>query len=143
MKKSERLAKIAVIVETQERRAAKEVGESQRVVDERKARLRELENYRDEYISGFQAKIGEMLNVSQLNEYRSFTSKLNSAVEQQKQLLLQSQMVLEEKKRQWSAIRNRYKSMEKVIESRRNQEILDENRRQQKEVDERGRSVRL
>lgn len=140
MKKSKRLSKIASLIGRQERQAAEMVGEAQKVADERKARFNELESYRDEYIANFQSKVGGTLNVTQLNEYRAFTARLNSAVEQQGQLLKQSQAILEEKKRVWFEIRNKYQSIEKVAERSRDAEQLDESRQEQKETDARSRA---
>ncbi len=137
MKKSKRLSKIASLIGGQERQAAEVVGEVQKVVNERSARFNELESYRDEYISSFQSKVGGTLNVTQLNDYRAFTVRLNSAVEQQRQLLKQSQAILEEKKRVWFEIRNKYQSIEKVAEKSRDVEQLNENRQEQKEADSR------
>lgn len=140
MKKSKRLLKIASLIEHQERQAAEGVGEAKNIVDERSSRLNELESYRDEYIANFQSKVGGTLNVNQLNDYRAFTARLNSAVEQQGQLLKQSRNSLEEKKRAWFVIRNKYQSIEKVAEQSRDAEQLDANRQEQKESDFRGRT---
>ncbi len=139
MKKSKRLSKIALLTGHQERQAAEGVGEAKNVVDERSLRLSELEHYRDEYIANFQSKVGGVLNVNQLKDYRAFTTRLNSAVEQQGQLLEQSQNILEEKKRAWFVVRNKYQSLEKIAEQSRDAEQLDANRQEQKESDARSR----
>lgn len=137
MKQSKRLQPVVDFNQRKEVDAAKALAEASSDVLAQKQRLFEFENYRGEYGNQF-AQAGSLgMNAARVRDFHAFINKLNHVVEQQKTAIKQSELVYEEKKRQWLAARNKLKAINKVQEKHVVKEYVAEEKSLQKEQDDR------
>lgn len=137
MKKSKRMQPLLRVAESKEQTAATELGQAQNNLQMQIDRLRELENYQNEYLSRFQQTGQAGISMSTLQSYRSFLSKLEAAVEQQKQAVKTAKELVDRRKKQWFASRDQVKIYNNVITRYVDDEIKQEEKLEQKESDER------
>jgi flagellar FliJ protein len=141
VKRSKRLRPIAEFAQSRERDAAVVLARYQRVRDEREQRLKELQDYRREYIRRFQQAGSQGIDVGQLQGYRVFIDRLEEAVQQQEKLVAAARHDYEERRRQWFSLRGRAQALDKVVARHRDEERRDEDRREQGESDERSQHL--
>ena len=141
MTRSKRIEPVVRIAENREREAARRVGDSQRNLEAQRARLLELQAYRDDYAKRFAATGSGGLGAAMLHDYRAFLGKLNQAIEHQKRLIQAGERAYEDSRRQWLDSRGRMKALDTVAERYRRDEYRQQERREQNELDERAQRV--
>lgn len=120
-----------------ERDAAREMGRTQRDLDQERARLAELTAYREEYQQRFLEALRNGLVASGVLEYQSFLGRLGEAILQQERRVAAGYEEYEASRRQWMECRQRASVVDKMVERYRDQERLQVERREQHEADER------
>jgi flagellar FliJ protein len=125
-----------------ERDAARDMGRSQRDLDEERARLAELTAYREEYQQRFLEAMRKGLVASGVLEYQSFLARLSEAIEQQQSRVDAGYAQFEASRRQWVQCHQRSNAVDKVVERYRDQERMAVERREQHEADERAQRNR-
>ena len=137
MTKSQRVKPVIKVSQNREREAARVLADSQRVLQERRQRLTELQRYREEYRDTYRAQGRVGMNAQQLRTYRNFLAKLDLAVEQQEELVTAAQRELEHKKSKWLEKHFRTKALDNMRSRYLTQEQRQEQRAEQKDSDER------
>lgn len=130
------------VAESKEQRAATELGKAQQQLQAQINRLKELENYKNEYFSQFQQAGQSGVSIDKLQSFRSFLDKLETALEQQKHAVKTAGDLVDVRKRQWFTCRDKVKVFNKVITRFVDQEHKQEEHHEQKESDERGQRTK-
>lgn len=136
MKRSTKLQPVAKIRKQQEKNAARQHGDSLRQAELQQKQLDELVSYRDQYLQSFQSAAETGLSAVQMRDYRLFISRLDAAIEQQRQLVAHGQEKCEISHDKWIDKRSRSKIIDKVIEGRQQQERQVMEKREQRELDD-------
>jgi len=137
MKKSQRLKVIVDLNAESEKKALQELGRAQTKKRELETQLENLKQYRQEYSGQYQSISEAGVNISKLLEFRSFISKLDKVIKDQEQAIsgLESELILLRKT--WERQHQKTKSLQKVCDSAKAEEVKKENKREQNEQDER------
>ena len=137
MKKSQRLKVIVDLNADNEKKALQELGIVQTKKGELEKQLENLEQYRQEYKDQYQSISEAGVNIAKLLEFRSFISKLDKVIEDQEQAI----SVLEDKlifvRQSWERQHQKTRSLQKVCDSAKAEEVKLEDKREQNEQDER------
>ncbi len=137
MDSSKRFQPVRRVAQSREQTAARELGDSQRRMQQQEARLEELKRYHDEYLGRFRdaAQIG--ISASQLQEYQAFLNKLTRAIQEQEKIVRSTHQECSNKKEIWQKKRVRSQVLGKVVERFQTAERRAEDSREQKEQDDR------
>lgn len=142
MPPSDRFKPIQKVVSQKERKAAAALGESLKQRNEASQRLDELRQYLAEYLERFARAARGGLTSSQIMEYQVFISKLETAIEQQQQVVARSEQDCDSSKQQWRGRYTKSKAMDNAVDRMKLEESKDSNRREQAEADERAQRKR-
>ena len=137
MSKSARLQPISRIRKQQEENAGRLHGESIRQSEQQKNQLSELISYRDQYSKTFRLAGESGLTAVQMLEYRLFISRLDDAIAQQEQHVINGQNKCAASQNEWMTKRNKRKMIDKIVESRQSAEGKELQRKEQKELEDR------
>lgn len=133
-KRSDRMKRIASLAETEERKVCEEMGRVQQTLEKERERLKELEDYRRNYEQGLDTS-GSVSPV-RWQDYQNFLSRLDLAVEAQKQQVLTGQETRDAHRRRWMVKRQKLESLQRIVDRFRNAEDLATERREQKVSDD-------
>ena len=136
MSRPDALQAVIRVSEEREREATRLMVERRQQLEHQEARMTELEDYRKQYLEQFRQAGSQGLGMGQLNEYRIFLSRLDQALQQQRQLLAQSRQAYEESRQHWLTRRQERRAVEKLAERRREEALRLALRREQRENDE-------
>lgn len=136
MKKSERFQPIKQLTEARKLEAAKALGRSNQRLEEQEQRLRDLQQYQQEYALYYQQCGQSGLSVVKLQDLQRFMHNLKQAVEQQQQLVEMMRRECDHKRKQLQQAHGKSMAMGKVIERFRSDEDYQAGRKEQKENDE-------
>lgn len=137
MHSSKRLQPVANMAKQNERLAAKEHGETLRAFQQQQHQLDELIAYRKQYFEKFQRAGESGLSIVQLRDYQLFLSRLDQAINQQRQQVEHDQQACQESQQNWKDKRGRSKMIDKVVENRASVENAEQQVREQRETDDR------
>jgi flagellar FliJ protein len=137
MTRSKRMQPVVKVAASKEQDAARQLGECQREVDARQARLAELLAYQAEYAQRFEASGGDGLDMARMQDYRVFLARLNDAITQQRRLVQVALNDYAKKKNHWLSTRQQAQAIDKVVDRFKRDEVRAEGRRDQAETDER------
>lgn len=137
MKKSKRLDPIVLIASNKEREAAILLAKKNSILESRQTKLKELQQYLAEYRQRYTSQGVSGLTVRNMRDVFAFMHKLESAIEQQKQLVIASERELTEQKENWKALKLHMDSLQKIVERYKHQEIVEQDKKEQKEADDR------
>ncbi len=137
MKTEHRLKPVAKIAKSQERNAARVMGEMLQHAEEQQTQLDMLKNYRREYFHNY-LEVGKAgLSVVQMRDYQVFLKRLDTAIVQQKQQVESCLQSCKQSQSDWQGRHNRKEMIDKVVEKRRLQSVQKQQSRQQRELDDR------
>lgn len=137
MKRSERMAPVQRMLGNTERERARDLGAAQKQLDDAQTRLRDLQQYHDEYLQGFEQRARGGLSGMALRDYRLFLSRLAEAVRQQEQLVAQAREGVAGSTRHWQGAARQVKAVESVVGRWQGEERRHADRLEQKDTDER------
>jgi len=137
MKKSQRLNVIVELNVNNEKKALEALGDSQRQKQEAQQQLEHLKEYLQDYKSRYQSMGETGVNIKQMLEFRAFFSKLDKAIEEQQQVVINAEKQLDSARMHWERLHQKTRSMQKVCEAAVKEEIKIEHKREQNEQDER------
>jgi flagellar FliJ protein len=137
MKRAQRLKPVGRLARSAELECARRLADVQQRVTDAERRRVELERYREEYHATFRARAASGLPAKGLREFQTFIARLDEALGQQRQLLLQLKGEQEREHRHWQSAAVRSNAVGKVIENAKREEHQVEDRRLQSELDER------
>jgi len=133
-KRSQKLGKIVSLATSEERRCGAETGRSRRNLEAQMAKLGELNAYRQNYAELTRSKKGT--DAAHWKDYQSFMRRLDEAVRAQQAIVRDSERNLDRHRRRWLVKRQRLESLQRVLESYRNEEELRAERRSQRLLDD-------
>ena len=133
---SKRFKPVHRVAESRENKAARALGESQRKMREHTGRLEELKQYHCEYLERFRNASREGLSVPQMQEYRAFLMKLETAIRDQEKVLQMSRRECTGKKDAWQEKHIRTQALGKAMDRFRKAENKVEVSREQQATDE-------
>ncbi|MFZ6732535.1 flagellar export protein FliJ [Undibacterium sp. Ji42W] len=130
---------ISTLIEITEREvddAAKLLGKAIRAHEDTEKKLSLLQQYRDDYAERLQDGAAKGLNVSQYTNFLSFLAKLDSAIDGQKQVVMDAEHRIVMAKTEWQAsekkrlsydtLQNRAQTVQQKKEAKRDQKQTDE-----------------
>jgi len=135
---SKRLEPVRRVAKSREDSAARDLGASQRRMHEQKAKLDDLRQYHQEYLQRFSETAKNGMSASQLQEYRAFMSKLETAIELQQKAVEESHLECSSRKGVWQEKRVRTQALGKVVDRLHSAERRADEKLEQKESDEHG-----
>ena len=141
-RKSERFKVLQKLAGKYEELAAQSLGKSVGNLDAQKARLLELETFREEYTKQFQAAGAEGITGAAIQSYQNFINQLGVAIEQQRQTVFSAEIDKSQKKNTWQDKHRTTRIYDKTIEKFATKEQKDKDRREQKEQDERAHTLK-
>lgn len=117
-------------------KAAERLAESNKQLSDAKNQLDMLQQYRQDYISRYADMLAEGMNIEALQNYQSFLRKLDQAISGQEQIIesfsrqVKHHMGLwqecQKKKLSYDVLSERSQRRAYVIESKRDQKMMDE-----------------
>ena len=136
MKKSARLAAITKIEEAKEHAEARKLSECRKAAHEKKAKLRELEEFLGEYNERFMQLTRSGAQAEKIRSSHAFLGQLNSAILQQRKAVLEAERAAEEYREQWMLAKRRVDILQKAVDKLHVQELQHEQRKEQLIIDE-------
>lgn len=136
MSPSKRLKPVQQVAESKEKRAAHHMGQARQHLVQEEAKLHQLKEYHQEYLSRFQQVASTGMSASQLQEYRAFLAKLDEAIQQQEKVVAASMASHSSHKDNWKQKRTRTQALGKVVDRYRKEERKAADLTEQKESDE-------
>ncbi len=99
-------------------------------------KLSGLENYRLDYLRNIRAKASDGIEAKTLNQHHQFVAQLDKACEQQIQVINQSVLVTDQRKKMWLAQQQKYKAIAQLIEKKQLENKQRADKLEQKMFDE-------
>jgi flagellar FliJ protein len=134
-RRTERMHKVFLLAETDEKQQCRAMGKSQRTLDDELDRLAELRAYRQSYAR--QCRDGQYDSV-QWKDYQNFLQRLDQAIAIQTQVVMDGKMKRDAHRSRWMTKRRKVESLERAVDRFRHQETQREERGLQKSADELG-----
>lgn len=137
MKRSKRIQVIVDLKADVEQQALQSLGKCQGQHQKTVKQIEHLTTYRQEYLNKFNAKGSAGVSIHQLQEFRAFVVKLDTAIAGQEKVLQDLVEKLSKKRNIWLQAHQKTNSLQKVQDSAVNMEQIQVEKREQKEQDER------
>ncbi|AIR90077.1 flagellar export protein FliJ [Pseudomonas cremoricolorata] len=131
-----RLAPVVEMAEEGERKAAQRLGQFQQQVSLAQTKLRELEQFREDYQQQWLNRGGQGVNGSWLVNYQRFLGQLETAMTQQRQSLTWHQNNLNNARDTWQQAYARVEGLRKLVQRYLDEARRIEDKREQKLLDE-------
>lgn len=141
MKKSQRLNVIVELNANNEKKALEALGDMRKQKLQAKQQFDSLKDYLQDYKDKYQSMLAQGVNVKQLLEFRAFMSKIDKAIEDQKQVVDNVEKQVESARIDWERKHQKTRSMQKVCDAAIKEELKAENKREQNEHDDRATRV--
>jgi flagellar FliJ protein len=126
---------------TERERAARAQVADQRLREAR-TRLQELEQYRRDYESALGRRVAGGMGGPALRDYHAFLGRLDAALAQQRQSIVRLETERDSDQQRWREIAVQLKAVSAVIDRWRVEERVVEGRAEQREIDERALRMR-
>ena len=134
--KSKRMQTILKLAQHEEKAAIEALGESSRNVEANIRQLEELKRYRAEYREQLLQQGESGFSAAKMQQFQQFLYKLDEVIVQQKEQIVVSEQVREQRREAWLDRRTRTNALDKVTQRYQVSEAQEEQRRDQKESDE-------
>ena len=134
---SKRFQPVKRVAESRENDAARELGHSQKRMRDQEAKLDDLKRYHQEYLERFETTARQGMSANQMQEYRVFLEKLDTAIKEQEKVVLASKSECNSRKEQWQQKRVRTQALGKVMDRFKSAELKIKEKREQDESDDR------
>lgn len=135
MTRSKKLKPVVKHVEDREQDALRGVAFSQRRLSEQEIRLKQLVDYRLDYINRHVSEQGSVSAV-EFQEYHRFMSQLDDTIKQQQEVVELAVKELEIKRRHWQLSRTKSDAIHIMVDRIQQSELREEERVEQKLMDE-------
>ena len=137
MKRSVRLVPVRDIKQQQERTEARKLADLQQQLQVARQQCSELQHYLQEYFNNITLQQQHVHQASQLALYQAFVNRLQQAIRQQQQLIMQREMAVQAQTQKWITASQRLRTMDDMILRARQQEELEADKKEQKILDDR------
>ncbi len=112
-----------------------------RLADQRsrdaRTKLNDLDHYRAEYLQGLGRRVAVGISGPALRDYHVFLGRLDEAIVQQRQAIVRCDIERDDDQRRWREVAVQLKAVSAVIDRWRVEERVIEGRTEQREIDER------
>ena len=136
MNASRRLKPIKKLADNKEKTAAKKLGKSVALRKQHLDKLNQLEYYRKEYLNTMTLKTQQGMSGDKLHQYHLFLTKLDTAIEQQKLVLQQSETALSKSRTDWQSDNSRANAIDKAIKTMKSKETIAVEKKESTQIDE-------
>ena len=136
MTRSKRMQPVKRIADERSRAAAKFYAEARQRLDEQRARLTQLESFRQEYLDQRTASGQGGIDAFRLRDYNAFISRIDTAVQQQREAVVKAESAVEQARSRWREAHGRHRAIGKVVEKIEHEERQAQERKLQKQADE-------
>jgi flagellar FliJ protein len=137
MKRSSRFKPVVKVEQNRERTAARHFGQCQQTLSAHQKKLDELISYRAEYQERYVTSMKQGTDGTTIQEYRAFLHKLDRAIAQQEQLIVQSEGEVSSSRQHWMQKRTRTRAIDTLVDKIKADEKRQVDRKEQKDSDER------
>lgn len=120
----------------EERKAAKRLGETQKQLDDARARLTDLQFYCSEYEKAWTQRGSQGVGRDWLLNYQRFMAQMQVAIDQQSQTVKWHETSLDKVREQWRQRYQRVEGLRKLIDRYRQEARARADRQEQKLLDE-------
>ncbi|MDQ7049830.1 MAG: flagellar export protein FliJ [Enterobacterales bacterium] len=136
MNSSQRLKPIKKLADSREKLAAQSLGKSVEARRLESERLEQLIVYRNEYLLTMAQKSEQGMLGDQLHQYHQFLTKLDAAINQQKNIVQQSEQTLDRSKKDWKDDNGRATAIDKAIKKLESKESHIKSKKESNQMDE-------
>lgn len=133
-KRTQKIAKVATLAASDERRFGQMAGDSRQQLDAQLDRLGELNAFRRNYAR--KNSTNTAMSSAHLKDYHDFLHRLDTAVKAQQQIVRECEQNLETHRRRWIAKRQRLESLRRVLDRYQAEDKLRDDRTEQKRLDD-------
>lgn len=115
MSKTDKLHTLLKLIKIKENFAAKQLAQANSIINRETNKLKQLENYQDEYIEDYRniPNSKPQMSITDLKRHKNFVNNLSSVIGDQRVSLKQKRKILENKKNDWVMFHSRYKALKK------------------------------
>jgi len=131
------MAPVQKVLDRKEKDRARELGEAQTRLSAAEVKLRDLEQYRQDYEQSFQQRAKAGQPVRALRDFQVFLARLDQAIQQQRQIVATTQHDVTGHSTRWQSAARQVKAVDSVVDRWQGEERRAQDRRDQKETDER------
>ncbi len=143
MTRSNRMKVVHNYAQTKETEAATVASSSRNAFEQQKDRLNQLHDYRQEYWTKLSNSKSTHFNAASLQDYRIFISRIDQAIEQQKQVVNTAEKDHEVKQQDWMQKRTKSKAIETVVTNLEEKERKHAQKVEQNTMDEQGQKIKI
>lgn len=140
-KRSQRLTPVAELAKKASDEALSKVGQMNAIWMRDKAQLKDLQQYREDYLMRFRGKGIQSMPVQKVMELRAFLVQLDRAISSQEQQVAQSLTVLEQAQQAWKVVHSREQALQSLITRYHQEDTQLALKQEQRESDERNTSL--
>lgn len=130
------MAVVQKVVDDQERRRARALAASEKLVLDSEAKLAELEKYRAGYLRDFSSKAGGGMSAASARDYQVFLARLDEALKQQAQIVARAKAQRDIERRNWQGAAQRADAVDHMVQVWDSADRKELERHEQKESDE-------
>ena len=134
--KSARLRPVEKLAEDKAKSATEAMVTARQTSDIHEAKLAELLRYRSEYLEQFQTKGKVGISAAEMQQYQQFIGQIDTAIEQQKEVLQNAKLELAQRQHQWRNKDSEKRAINNAVSRFRQQEIRARDQKEQMELDE-------
>ncbi len=131
------MAPVQKVLDQKRKDRARELGEAQTRHTAAAAKLKDLEQYRQDYEQAFQLRAKAGQPVRALRDFQVFLARLDQAIQQQRQVVASMHTEVSGHSTRWQSAARQVKAVDSVVDRWQGEERRAEDRREQKETDER------
>lgn len=133
-RRTHKIAKVATLAASEERRFGEIAGRSRQHLDAQVDRLGELNAFRHDYAK--KNSTSTAMSSAHLKDYHDFLHRLDTAVKAQQQVVRDGEQNLETHRKRWIAKRQRLESLRRVLDRYQEEDNLHNARMEQKRLDD-------
>lgn len=137
MKRLRRIAPVQQVFDATREDCMRELGAARQEAEAAQHKLAELRQYRADYSGSFQQRARGGCGAAALRDFQAFLAKLDLALRQQEQAVIQARERAEQCRLRWQTAARRSRALDTVVERWREDERTRENQREQRQADER------
>ena len=122
--------------QSKEQKSAQELQKAEFEYQQNLERLKSVSDYRLEYMKRLNARSIEGIDSATFSHFHAFIAKLDNAAEQVDIAIVQSKSMVEKRKKQWFAQRQKIQAVELLLENKKKAIALIANKQEQIMFDE-------
>jgi flagellar FliJ protein len=141
MKRAQRLHQFRDGLESARIECELRLAKAGQVATAARARLEELERYRDEYLRGLPDRAANGMHGQGLRDYQAFVARLGDAIRHQAQLVARCELERDFERNRWRDAATQAKAVETVMDRWNAEDRVNSGRIEQRESDERAHDI--